>query len=77
MDMRFDWVKILPKLVKNIITTFHAELNKTPQEVEDNIDDASYMKQQHDKQMKKKKDNIATQKLRKGDHVRIHQPSDK
>ena len=27
--------------------------------------------------MKKKKDNIAFQKFKKGDHVRIHQPSDK
>ena len=35
MDLKFDWVKKLPKLVKNINTTFHAELGKTPQEVEE------------------------------------------
>ena len=77
MDLKFDWVKNLPKLVKNINTTFHSELGKTPQEVEDNIDDVSYISEEHEKQMKKKKDNIAFQKFKKGDHVRIHQPSDK
>ena len=36
MDLKFDWVKNLPKLVKNINPTFHSEIGKTPQEVEDN-----------------------------------------
>ena len=77
MDLGFDWVKNLPKLVKNINTTFHSELGKTPQEVENNKEDVSYINEEHDKQMKKKKNNIAIQKFKKGDHVRIHQPSDK
>ena len=77
MDLKFDSVKKLPKWVKNINTTFHAELGKTPQEVEDNIGDVSYTSGEHEKQMEKKKDNIAIQKFKKDDHVRIHQPSDK
>ena len=65
MDLKFDWVKKLPKSVKNINTTCYAELGKTPQGVEDNIDDASYISEEHEKQMKKKKDNIAIQKFKK------------
>ena len=63
MDLKFDSVKKLPKWVKNINTTFHAELGKTPQEVEDNIGDVSYTSGEHEKQMEKKKDNIAIQKF--------------
>ena len=55
MDLGFGWVKNLPKLVKNINATFHAKLGKTPQEVENNIDDVSYISEEHYKQMKKKK----------------------
>ena len=77
MDLKFDWVKNLPKLVKNINPTFHTELGKTPQEVDDNKDDVSYISEEREKQIKKKKGNIAIQKFKKGDHVRIHQPSDK
>ena len=32
-DMKCDWAIHLPKLVKNINNTFHAELGKTPQEL--------------------------------------------
>ena len=69
MDLKFDWVKKLPKQVKNINTTSHAELEKTPQEVEENIGDAPYISVEHEKQMKKKKKNIAIQKFKKDDDV--------
>jgi hypothetical protein len=77
LNLKFDWVTNLPKLVDNINNTVHKETGKTPQEVEDNKDDESYIKEEHDKQVRNKKSNLSAQKFMKGDKVRIYQPSDK
>ena len=77
LDLSFDWVKQLPKLVDNINNTIHKEISKTPQEVENNKNDITYIQEEHEQQLKNKKNNLSIQKFKVGDSVRIYQPSEK
>jgi len=72
----YDWVANINKLTDNINKTIIDKIGKTPDEIETNKDDVEYTKQVKDKDIKKKKNNIAKQKFYPRDVVRIYEPSD-
>ena len=72
----FDWVSNINKLTDNINNTIIDKINKTPNEIEKNKDDDDYTQQIKDKDIKKKKNNVAKQKFYPREMVRIYEPSD-
>ena len=76
MENNFDWVAKLDKLVDNINNTIVDKIGKTPNEIEENRNDNNFTNNVKDKDIKKKKNNIAKQKFHVRDIVRIYEPND-
>ncbi len=75
----YDWVKNGKLLVDNLNNTFVNGLNKTPNDIEKNYkeENTEFITDVMEKDIKKKKNNISTQKFYPRDKVRIYLPSDK
>jgi len=79
INPKFDWIKNLDKLIENINNSQHRITGYTPNEIQTAFknDDHVILDSAHDKEHKIKKANISKEVFKKGDQVRLHQPSDK
>ena len=76
LNDNFDWAKQINKLTNNMNTTIIDKINETPNQIEKN-DSEEFLTNIKEKDIKKKKNNIATQKYFVRQMVRIFLPSDK
>jgi len=79
LNDNYNWVINMDELTENINNTIISQINKTPNDIEKNFKEQNteFIKDVMDKDIKKKKNNISSQKFYPRDKVRIYLPSDK